>query len=1462
MDYSCHLLYPAKPPSMKVRHWKSKHSFKDYDISNVFFKDDTIQTILLKLMNFLEITDEKLFPYIWSDNIPLRFKFNKNTWGTYNVNPFLTDGSIIPNLPNVQSISDRITHFSVLNVVAYSDMKDFPVQIQKYYFPNEKDTFKLAEIQNALKEHKLLESLWHISPEKHKPLITQKVCSYNRAFFNAKIAQTELKQVFEQLEGFDFIQFYDDSNNIIYKVKQDHKIPNNLFDEWLNLENRKDNSITIYSFIKKSTSSFMKLIIKNKEVNIVYNVDVIENFGYETIKEHLDKVVEKIELISEPQVERLALKTSITVKDVNLKSLSIAFTKLPMIFNVPSKNRVQKNILDIHFKRVANYGLATDIVDIIRSKLDLGISITEIFNELQEYGMEENEIREYVEQIQKDETQQKKKKRDFKNIGLIITISPVAIGLNITINNASSYKEIQTALFWIRATVLHWEEHKTSIPINVPRARVATPPQQPEQPFIPHAFSDSDSDSSGSALSLGGGASYSKSLGGAIGANHQRLFNTMLNNADPDIFAKTTDYARQCQVNAFRQPVVMTLAEKEKIDKMGYKDSYDNFMIHGSSPENQNVYMCPRIYCPASKIPLTYEQYVANGEKCPDPDDNALLLYNSPNWYNSPTRPHYVGFLSKTGFNNARLPCCFAKEQKELPKTTKAVPKEKKAQEDNYIIDKIKQLQEGRYGSLPVSLHSLFHPSVPHVSCKNTVKSKECVLRIGVKQHTDTLMTSIAYLLEYKNRDDLCNAIKEKLDPFTFLTLENGNVYTYFLPEKPNNKQRPQLKAWLMKHTRYTQLYDLEEILEYLSNDIIPPSHIGFKIARQLLIYESFQYFIEYICSVEEKNPYLLFDLIHHIGAVLIVWNRDNQNIATMKCPYATKNKAWYDGSKLIPYIMVLYQETYYEPLIVIDQYKKLKQKISFTHFENLQKIIEACPLMAVYEDQNIQDIYSVSKWIEILLTFPKKFKLKTLVIDTQDRAVGCFLANNIYLGFSAPFSVFSLKNLVERCAIEHIHYWEDIQHSMYDITTNIYDYRMLQIKIKKLGLGMNIGAIREQTGNKIVAIYTVPKVIYTETPKIPLIIKETPVYKTDTKKWHDVKKHIASTLLEDYSKKVKPLLHFSKRTQLHKLFELFIELDEPSRVAVILEEIPYNDKELLQRYYDDVLLDKPYFYDTTKVYENTRKTEWIFNHKVPSELLENIKNPTTIRRPKNAPTKEHIVDVKIPDHVPLPDFLNIKKLTISDLPSKWRSKKLKEYKVGISKEPITQIFEWVAKVKGINFDMTDIHIYLQKQITLMLEDKTTYPLILEDPSMRILWNKKLGRDYRSAREIIENGFYTKSVAELQAIWNSFTSYPIQDIDLSNISKMLDINFLILQKGKDLKDARGNLNELITASKFIGNNWEELPIFILHKYLSENKEYNNYSILVNKNNKITYYHYGKEVPDEFSSIIKGHIAIR
>lgn len=1457
MDYSCHVLYPKSLPSVKLRQWENKDTYKDYTFP--LFKDDTIQTILLKIVHYLNLTDETLMPYIWSENRPLRFKFIKNTWDNYNVNPFLVNLKDTPNIPDIQSTSDRIVSFSTLNIVTYKCLKNIKSQIQKYYFPNEKDNFKSAEIQVVIYEQQLLEKLWLIPPEKHTAIISNKNCSYTRALFISKvISDHSYRRLFDTMEGFEFIQFYNDRNNIIYKVKKAHRIHPDLFEEWRAMEHKKDNSIVIYSFIKKSTSSYMKLIMNNsKDVNIMYYIDVLENIGYDNIIQHLDEIVKKLKIISTPEVERLAVKTSISISDLNFKTLGVAFTKLPMIFNVPSKNRIQKNILDIQFKRVEKYGMSTDITEIIKSKLELGIQLTDIINELQEYGMDELEVREYIEQIQKGEPQ-KKKKRDFKNIGLLIIITPISLGLNIHVNNASSYTEIQNALFWIRATILNCE----NTPISTNSRQIIAPPSPtttvPE--FVRRQFSYSSS-SSGSTLSLGG----------AIGKKHQRFFNTMLNNIDNEIFAKTPNYATKCGVSALRQPIGMTLSEKEKIDKEGYSDGYDNFIVHGSSPEKQNVYMCPRVYCPTSKIPLSYNKYVANGNKCPDPAEEPILLYTEKYWGNDPSKPHYVGFLKETGHNDVKLPCCYLLQQKGLPKSVTDVPKDKKPQNDSYIIDKIKQLQEGRFGSLPVSLHTLLHPNVPHVSCKNNVKSKECVLRIGVSQSTDSLMTSIAYLLQYKSKDDFCNYIKQQLDPFTFLTLENGKVYTYFIPEKPiipdtNPQKCKLLKKWLEENVAYTKLYNLKDIIPYLSHEEKIPSNIGYRISRQLIIHESYNRFIEYICSDEEKNPYVLFDLIHHVGAVLIIWNRDNQNIATLRCPYTTKNKEWYNGGKMIPYIMVMSQENYYEPLIVIDQYNKIKQKVSFTHFEKLQKIIGSCPAMIHYQDKELQDIFTLSKWIDIILTFPKKYKMKTVVLDPQDNAIGCFLENNIYIEFTVPLSPFSLKSLVERCDIRHISYWEDIEYEIYDISVNVFDYQMLGIKIKKLGLGMNIGSIKEQTETRINAIYSVPQVKYPEPPKVPLIIKTTGVYTDDSKKWHSVKKHISHTLITEYKKVVVPLLNFSKLSQLHKLFEKFISLDEPSRVAVILEEIPYYDIELLKKYYEEVLLDKPYYYKDKIVHENKDKTEWIFNQKVPDNLLENIKNPTTIHRPNNAPKKnnEKLDIVELPENIPLPDLLNISKLTLDDLPYKWRSKKLKEYKIGTlssySKESLLEVFEWIAKLKGVKYDIVDLHFYLEKQITEMLEIPNNYELILEDPAMRILWNTKLGRKYRSAREIIDIGFKGKSVTDLQNIWKSIDEYPIQDIDLSNISSILNINFLILQKGKDVHKARGDLKELIMSSKFIGTQWKENPILIFYKEFSENKKYNIYNILVNKEKIFQYYHYGKDVPIEFIGIIKGHFA--
>lgn len=1569
MDFSCHTIYPVHVPIVQVKHWKTKenvvdfffmgtnhssevrmnleawmqgqpyeksllektlgenyirisHTKKPHFVFESLYQDDTIYTLLLKLIAFISLEEGKILPYVWSEQTPLRFRFLKNLWKGYHVNPFLANLKEPAVLPEVQTYSDKIMSFQILEIATFQDVSTFFAKTKgqglKYYFPNEKDTYRTTDMQTATYEQTLLHQLWNTPRDAHQTMIKQSSCSYIRALFQGTLeTKIPYKQFFEKFstqKRLPFLQFYDDMNHVYYKVYKKHTIPVELFQEWTNPEFfTNQHSVTLYSFLKEKSMSYMKLFIDaTQQVHITYRLDASENVAYSQIHEHLQFILQEIENLTgvriQTTMDRLALKTTIGVRDVVLKSLSAYFTKLPAIFHVPSKNRISKNILDMQFKRVEKYGESRNIIDFIKSKLELEIPLIELIQELQEYGVDEEEVREYVDQIQRAEQipVEKKKKRNFKNVGLILHIHPISLGLQIYIDNASSFLDMQNALFWIRSAVYMWQQNQTLRktilpPPTLPPQEVSpvSPEAGPSIPFPPAFGSPTGSELSFASSSASSGLSLPGSIGGAIGKKHQRLFKNMLEKLDPDIFAKTENYARKCGISDLRQPVGMTLEQKKKIDEMGYQDGYDNFLVYGSDPQNPNVYMCPKIYCPQSQIPLSHEKYVANGNKCPDPEEEPILLYTTSSWYNDPTRAHYVGFLKERGYNQLQLPCCFKKPQAiEKPSRKKSKGKEPESQpesrretkpgpEEGYIMDKIRPLQEGRYGTIPASLHEFLYEGVPYTLCKNTVKSKECVLRQGIRSAPDSLMESIAYLLGVDGKADLVRQIRERLDPFTFLTLENGKVYTYFLPKKPllpelHTEKRKLLRSWLESHPAYVRRFQLEELLPLLDKSLEGVSKpLRYKIARQLMIHASYQAFLEYLDDDELKNPYLLMDMLYHIGVLLLVWNRDSQNIATLRCPYTTKNKQWYDGQKNIPYIMVMQQETYYEPLVIVDQHRNITQRISFTRFEKLQRLLSTCPAMMAQEDALLQDIYTLTKWIEGLLASPESFALHTLLLNPQDQVIGCFLQNHLYIEFPIPLSTFSLQQLVERCSIPHICYWEDVQRTTLDIRAPVADLRLIQTKLKALGFGLRIGTLREQTDTTIVSMYTIPKVVYPEPPKLPLLLQDKFIRVKDMlqhnrEEWYQTKKTMLQRLLESYDTWVSPLLKEPPLTQLKKLHAHFADIEEPSRTAVLLEEMPYWDRTLLQQMYDQLIFDRPYYHKDDKIYEGRLKKEWIFTQKaVQQKQLQDVLYPTRIQRPKGEPKvdMETIQNRTIPEMAPRPSMLDIKKLTEQPIPSKWRSQFWSKYSIGVlpsySARSFLETMEWIAHQQGIRFSVEDLLFYLRKQVYLMLDDPSSYELLLEDPVMRSAWNKAIGRKYRTLREL-EQGLLEKTMAERKELWKQASTYlsgNVQDLDMYNISKLLRCSFLLLQKGKDLSSARGNIQELVAASKFIQAHgkhaWTSTPLFVFYKQLSEDKTHTIYSILVSTKDKepeYTYYSQGQLAPLEIRKLIQQHLS--
>jgi|APGre2960657404_1045060.scaffolds.fasta_scaffold00193_4 hypothetical protein len=1554
---ACHLTYPTVPPIVRITQWLNKTKFIDHFflsphispeaiseieklktgssynhsilqpylsdttinhikesknpnfIYETLYTDDSLTTVLHKISIFLDKTSSKQIPYVWDNNSPLRFKI-VNVWDGYNLNPFncLSNPS---DIANVQYKGEQLLSINQFNLIFYEDLKNIDANKLSYYFPNLRDTLSLSvnNIRGYINDQSILQRLWVTPRDKHERMSHKSICIYNRAIFKGVIkSDLNLIQIFNKIHtnvNTSFIQIIDDLNHIYYKVYKKHRIPKTLFDEWTNVDRiNGDSQITLYSFIKETSLLYAQINIDhNKNVYFHYKLDFSENITYEQLEQHSSKILQELQdFLNVPkiklEIENLSLRTNVLVENVNLREISRSFASLLPLYNIPSKNRIQKNLFDLQFKRIFKFGQTKNIREYIKSKMALDISILDIILDLQEYGLEENEVRDYFEEIRQeaDHPVVERRKKDIRNIGLLMHLSQIPFGIQINIDNASSFHDIQNALFWTRASLLQWEQLNIKAPVLLTKkiSKIIQKEEQPEEEedeeeetikiteIKSQPSSTSRSSSLDSVLSFG-----SEDMnGGAVGKEYHRFFNNMLKQIDPNIFALTKNYARKCGVSDLRQPIGITKTQKEIIDKSPYKDGYDNSIEYGSDPENKNVYICPRIWCPRSQVPLTPSQYEKEA-KCPLDDEKPMLLYQHATWYNDPNIPHYVGYLKEKGYNNVKLPCCFKNLQKEerevlikknkkdlLSETPKSVDdfKSKPVEEENYIIDKPRQLPDARFGTIPQSLHDFIYPNVPYQLCRSTIKTQECLLRRGVPNSKDTFLTSIAYLFGYNEKDTFIKHILKNLNPLIFIGLENGLVYKTFstsdiiIPEN-NLGKRKELYQWLTKHKSYCKLIQMDSWMdELLKNDIRGLSTINrYQIARQLHIHQSYQHFIQYLKQDNEKNPQFFYDLFHHLGMLLVVWNRDNQSLATVKCPYVYKFHQWWIGQQtLLPFILILKQDDYYEPLVVVDPSKRITQRISFTKYQKIENLLSQCVGSDTnHDDLLLQSLYSLELWVENMLLNPTQFFITTVVLDYKLQIHAFMTKGNIWIDLPDTINNSTLSYLINLLPIDNIVFWEDIQGKAFDIVLPISDYRLFSSKIKLFGWGLQIGTIRESSIIKIKSLLTIPVVKYKELPLVLLRIednyqKRLDSIEIDNRQWYNVQKYI-----------LKELLKMDKMTSsIKELQSKFKHLNQKARVTVLLEELPLKNKKALQEIYDSLIL-KKYYQNTSKIMDGHYKKEWTFSQKsIDIYDLTFIINPLETYQQNIIPNPSNESVNKITlqeDILLLPDMLNESKYKQMGFPTKWRLTIWNEYKIYLLKDytktSFYQLIHWIAKEHHITFNPSELMIYTKKRIYELLSDRKNYPTIFEDASMRKSWNKVLKRQYRTMNELIEQGLVSIPISDIQNLWinvleNHSDSLWIQDIDLFNISRLLKINFFIIMKGKG---ADKKTDDLISSCKFICSynqkEWKYRPIVLLYKEISDDKTHSVYATF-GKNNKIGYYRQTIECPEELLTIIE------
>lgn len=851
---------------LQVHRWinsTTKHTYvfgKDKMIDICIFKDDTIIKALNKIVVGIHSIDSSIslntIPFIWWRSKSIRFDVDTSI-----KNPF-TDTYKNSTHANISYKNDDLFNLEEVNIVFLDDIKHGGVNTNTIHilFPDKKNTWNPDTYKIIKDESERLYKIWisgyNTSIEKY---------SIQRVNLIAKVTlRKSIVDIFTSTKcdsKTQFMQLIEDSSHILYKLHKTHTIPVSKLTEWTSYNNipkiQVGVSILNVMFHIKDTLFAHVMIDSNGQIYVRFKFDISNKYELIDIQKYCTSVIEKW-LTNTLQVsitlhdDSYFLKTLIPISvHISSKDYGKILSKENLLFNLSSAD---KDILYIDYLRSKSH-TKTEILDYIRGRAKLGISLQDIKQELLEKQLSDADIslwfEQYISELQALEQQivnpeaPKPRKKKTISLGCTLKVQTKKYEIIVSLENASSIEEANTACTWIRGTVHTYLESLQK------QKAVAEPknagPSQPEQPakkpnkVLLESSSSSSSSSSASKnvngrvpndaddfdIDLGGG-----SRGGAGGKELHGFLLKALKKADPKVFDGPDRYSEQCQANNFRQPIVLTPEEKAHIDTLNYTSNADDYLLYGSHPENKNYYTCPRIWCPISKIPLTIQELEKLNNKCPGPHfEEPIHMYKDNYWRKSPDTKHHIGFLSKLNNDKLCMPCCGKtvlkpnKLQKcnlsttdadsEKPQETKPASEREPEQnpepehdesnpenkpkrgrkkmknseskntddEKTYIIDKIGILDANRYGLIPQDLHTYLYPNTSYNDCSKSLSTTECVVRKGQGHVDDYFLESVAYASGFKDKLHFLKHIVKICDPLTFITLTNGYIFTAFMED-------------------------------------------------------------------------------------------------------------------------------------------------------------------------------------------------------------------------------------------------------------------------------------------------------------------------------------------------------------------------------------------------------------------------------------------------------------------------------------------------------------------------------------------------------------------------------------------------------------------------------------------------------------------------------------------------------
>jgi hypothetical protein len=513
-------------------------------------------------------------------------------------------------------------------------------------------------------------------------------------------------------------------------------------------------------------------------------------------------------------------------------------------------------------------------------------------------------------------------------------------------------------------------------------------------------------------------------------------------------------YSTVCQWNDRRQPVVVNQTEFKKVQQF-HKDI--KYIKTGSTPDMQerNHYICPQVWCPKSKVALTYKDYKEKyNESCPYPEiEEKPILLTNHYWGKGDkgqTREHFPGFLD--AFTHPKkfcLPCCFKKEAKEGSKnkqkentcknqwnTDKTVDEEPEIiGNEKYIkAEIVVPLEVSRFGLLPRDFSEIFG----NKSCGNGLDGKglmnektDCVLRRGVNQKSQSFMNALISLLDNPH----ITSIQSFIDKFNsnvsverFVALENGKIMKLFINRDYDIFDTKNFKSfvnWFLNdgqrnYIKQFKLFDIAQELSKLDTPHVFSTSRLTKhktILREFLIYNAYTHFIEYINNNSiEKNYSLLIDFVQTETKwlniknynIVVIEHEPSEGKTHMVCPFNRNAKSIFDLSD--PFVFIFKQNNYYEPLCSVKIVNgDIKAQTNFrvkTAPESIKKLIQF-----YMQNCSSENTTHFAQDVELFLK-SLGFKLKRYVIDYSFRVTGFLVSqHSLFVPLKHKVDIYDLQN-------------------------------------------------------------------------------------------------------------------------------------------------------------------------------------------------------------------------------------------------------------------------------------------------------------------------------------------------------------------------------------------------------------------------------------------------------------------